>query len=192
VVILVVAIPRMQLDFLFDLAHLPTARAPPLLLSQELSTKRRRRPQRQLPVAVLEVRLPFGSERIGCALDLEVAVRADCLPHPDELLTGRWISKPPRLSLAMGKVAVGDPAPGLVRVPALGPAIYPLPDKGVQLGEGLTTDTRAMIVRPAPKHGVEGLDEPCGRGAPDLLTKGPDLVLEGLEASLARSDLQFG
>jgi len=189
---LVVTIPMMQLDFLFDLDHLPTTRAEPVLLSQDLSTKRRRCPQRQLPVAVLEVRLPFGIERIGCALDLEVALRADCLPHPDELLTGSRISEPPRLSLAMGKVAVGDPAPGLVRVPALGPALHSLPDKGVELGEGLATDTMAMIVRPAPQDGGEGLDEPCWRGAPDLLTEGPNLVLEGLEARLTRSDLQLG
>jgi len=44
VVILVVAIPMMQLDFFFDLDHLPTAWAAPVLVLQELSTKRRRRP----------------------------------------------------------------------------------------------------------------------------------------------------
>ncbi len=188
-VILVVAIPMMQLDFLFDLNHLPTAWAEPVLLAQDLSTKGRRRPQRQLTVAVLEVRLPFGIERIGRALDLEVALRADCIPHPDKLLAGSRIGKSPRFSFAMRKVAVGDPAPGLVRVPALGPAIHPLPDIGVQLSEGLATDTMAMVVRPTPEHGVEGIDELLWRGALDLLTESPDLVLEGLEASLTRSDL---
>src|SRR5712692_4577669 len=182
----------MQLDFLFDLDHLPTTRARPVLLAQEHSTNRRRRPPRQLTVAVLEVRLPFGSERIGGALDLEIALRTDCLPHPDQLLASGRIGKPPRLSFIVGKVAVGNPAPGFVRVTALGPAIHPLPDKGVQLGEGLATDHIAMIVRPAPEHGVEGIDERLWRGAPGLLTKGPDLVLEGLEASLAGSNLQLG
>ena len=38
-VILVVAIPMMQFDFFFDLDHLPTARAEPVLLVQDLSTK---------------------------------------------------------------------------------------------------------------------------------------------------------
>jgi hypothetical protein len=42
-VILVLAIPMMQLDVFFDLDHLPTARTEPVLLSQDLSTKRRRR-----------------------------------------------------------------------------------------------------------------------------------------------------
>jgi hypothetical protein len=141
---------------------------------------------------VLEVRLPFGIERIGCAFDLEVALRADGLPHPDELLTSGRISEPPRFSLARGKVAVGEPASALVRVPALGPAIYPLPDTGVQLGEGLATDDMAMVVRPAPQDGGESLDELLWRGALSLLTEGADLVLEGLEAGRAGGDLEFG
>jgi hypothetical protein len=77
------AIPVMQLDFFFDLDHLPTAWAMPVLLSQELSTKRRRRLQRQLAVALLEVCLPGGVKGVGCTLDLEIALRFDCLPHPD-------------------------------------------------------------------------------------------------------------
>ena len=40
VVMLVVAIPMMQLDFLFDLDHLPTTRTASVLLSQDCSTKR--------------------------------------------------------------------------------------------------------------------------------------------------------
>ncbi len=153
-VMLVVAIPMMQFNFLFDLHHLPTAWAEPVLVSQDRSTKGRRRPQRQLPVAVLEVRLPGGIKRIGRTLDLEVALRLDCLPHPEQLRAGSRIGKPPRFSRAMGKVAISDPAPGFVRVPALGPAIHPLPDKIVELGEGLATDDVAMIVRPTPQEGV--------------------------------------
>ncbi len=37
----------------------------------------------------------------------------------------------------MREVAVGDPAPGLVRVAALRPAIHSPPDKVIELGEGL-------------------------------------------------------
>jgi hypothetical protein len=77
-------------------------------------------------------------------------LRFDRLPHPEQLFAGRRISKPPRFSLAVRKVAVGNPAAGLVQVVALGPPIHSLLDKGVELGEGLTTDTIAMIVRPPP------------------------------------------
>jgi hypothetical protein len=42
----VLTIPMMQLDLFFDLDHLPTAWTKPVLLSQERSTKGRRRPQR--------------------------------------------------------------------------------------------------------------------------------------------------
>ena len=63
-VMLVTAIPMMQLDFFFDLDHLPTTQAESVLLSQERSTKGRRRPQRQLAVTVLEVCLPGGVKRI--------------------------------------------------------------------------------------------------------------------------------
>jgi hypothetical protein len=69
----------MQVHLLVDLDHLPTARAKPVLLSQDSSTKRRRRPQRQLTVTIVEVCLPCGIERIGGTLDLEIALRFDCL-----------------------------------------------------------------------------------------------------------------
>jgi len=189
---LVIALPRMQLDFLFDLDHLPTTRAESVLLSQERSTKRRRRTPRQLAVAVLEVGLPSGVERIGLAFDLEIALRCDRLPHPEQLLAGDRISEAPRFSRARGKVASHDPAPGLVRVTALGPAIHSLPDKGVELGEGLATDTVAMLVRPAPQDGGEGINELLGRGALSLLTEGPDLGREDLQAGVAGSNPQLG
>ena len=121
-VILVLAISMMQFDFLFDLDHLPTARTESVLLSQELSTKRRRCLQRQFAVAVVEIRLPSRIKGVGCALDLEIALRFDRLPHSKQLLAGSRIGKLPRFSLAVRKVAVGNPAPALVRVPALGPA----------------------------------------------------------------------
>ena len=183
---LVIAIPMMQLDFFFDLDHLPTTRAEPVLLSQERSTKGRRRPPRPLAVTVLEVHLPGGVKRIRLAFDLEVALRFDCLPHSEQLLAGDRISEAPRFSRVMGKVALPDPASRLVRVAALGPALPSLPDKGVELGEGLATDTVALIVRPAPQDGAEGVDELCWRGTSGLLTESADLGHEGLQATAVK------
>jgi len=188
---LVVALPRMPLDVFFDLDHLPTARAKPVLLLQDRSTKGRRRTPRQLAVAVLAVRLPSGVERIGLAFDFEIALRCDRLPHPEQLLAGDRISEAPRFSRARGKVALHDPAASLVRVAALRPALHPPPNKGVELGEGLATERMTVIVRPAPQDGGEGLDELFWRGTPSLLTKGPDLGRERLEAGLARCDLEL-
>src|SRR5262245_6044661 len=92
----------------------------------------------------------------------------------------------------MRKVAVSNPASGFVRMAAFSPAIHPSPDKVVELGEGLTTEHVAMIVRPAPQDGTEGVDELLWRGTPGLPTEGPNLGLEGLEARRARGDLEFG
>ena len=83
-VILVVAIPVMQFEVLLALDHLSTDGTKPLLLLQDLCTKCRGGPQRQLSVTVLEVRLPLWVERIGVALDLDMALRFDRLLHPDE------------------------------------------------------------------------------------------------------------
>ena len=101
----------------------------------------------------------LGIERVGVPLDLNVALRFDLLLYAQDLLAGRRISEPPGLSLPMGKVAVGDPAPGLVRMAALSPAIQAPPHEAVQLGEALATEDIAMIVRPATEEGVEGIDE---------------------------------
>lgn len=150
-VILVVTIPMMQVQFLFDLDHLSAARAEPVLLSQQGCTKRRRRVQCQLAVAVLKIPLPDRVEGVGFALDLEIALRFDRLLHPDHLLAGERIGEAPSLSRLVGKVALGVPASGLVRMAALGPAIQPSPDKAVEPGEGLTTDHMAMIICPAAR-----------------------------------------
>src|SRR5215813_1915814 len=80
-VVLVVAVPMMQFDFCFDLDHLPTARADPVLLSQDRSTKRRRRTQRQSLVAGVEICLPVRIERVGFTFDLEVACGLDALAY---------------------------------------------------------------------------------------------------------------
>jgi hypothetical protein len=191
VVMLVLAIPMMPLDVFFDLEHLPTARAEPGLLSQDRSTKGRRRPQRQLAVTVLEVGRPGGVKRLGRAFALEGALWFDCRPHAEQLLAGGRSGKAPRCSPVREKVALHDPAPGLVRVPALGPAIHSLPAKGVELGEGLATDTVARRVRPAPQDGGEGLNELRGRGPSGWLTEGAPLVHEGLPAGWAGSNPQL-
>ena len=189
---LVMAIPMMQLDFFFDLDHLPTTRAEPVLLSQDRSTKGRRCPQRQLAVTVLEVGLPGGVKRIGLAFDLEVALWFDGLPHAEQWLAGGRIGKAPRFSHLREKVALHDPAPGLVRVTALGPALHPLPDTGVELGAGRATESGAVIVRPAPPDGGEGSEELRGRSTSGLRTESADLGHEGRQAGLAGGDPPLG
>jgi len=189
---LVSAIPMRQLDFFFDLDHLPTTRTESVLLAQERSTKGRRRPPRQLTVTVLEVGRPGGVKRLGRAFDLAIALGFDCRPHSEQLLAGGRISKAPRFSRVMGKVALHEPAARLVRVAALGPPIHPLPDKGVALGEGLATKSVAVIVRPPPQDGGEGIEELRGRSTSGLLTESADLGPEGLQAGLAGGDPQLG
>jgi hypothetical protein len=191
-VILVVTIPMMQVQLLFDLDHLSAARAEPVLLSQQSCTKRRRDAQRQFAVAVLKVPLPDRVEGVGFGFDLEIALRFDRLLHPDHLLAGEPIGEAPSLSRLVGKVALGVPASGLVRVGALGPALQPSPDKAVEPSKALTPDPMAMVIGPAAQDRVEGSDERFRGGTPGLLTKGPNLVLESLEASLAGGNAQLG
>jgi hypothetical protein len=191
-VVLVVAVPMMQFDFFFGLDHLPTAQADPVLLLQDLSTKRRRRTQRHPLVAGAEVGLPVWVERVGLTRDLEVALGLDALPHPEDLRAGGRIGEPPSLSLAMGKVAVSDPAPGLVRVAQLGSAEQPPPHETVPPEKGLAAEGVAMVVGPAPQQRVEPLDARCRGSTHGSLAQGADLVLNGLEASRAGFDVQLG
>ena len=191
-VILVMAIPVMQFEALLGLHQLSTNGTPSVLPGQDCGAKCRRRLQRQVPIAVLEVRLPVGIEWVGVALDLDIALRFDRLPNADDLCTGDRIGEPPGFPWLMGKVALYDPAPGFVRVVSFGPSIEPSPHEGVELGKRLATDAMAVIVRPAPQDGVQGVDEPC-RGTPrGLLTEGFDPGGECLETDLARRDLQLG
>src|SRR5262245_41206194 len=131
---------RMQFDILFDLDHLRTTRAEPVLLSQNLSTKGRRRMQRHPLVAGAKVRLPVRVERVGCAFDLEVAFGLDTLAHPEDLLAGGWIGETPTLARVVGKVAVSDPAPGFVGVASLSPPEQPPPHEAVQPEKGLAAE----------------------------------------------------
>jgi hypothetical protein len=140
----------MQFEVFLALDHLSTNGTLSVLLSQEFSTKCRRRMPRQLPITVLKIRLPFASERVGVSFDLDVALRFDRLPNPDELFTGDRVGKSPRLSRSMGKVTRCDPAPGLVRVTPFGPPEESSPDKAIELGEGRATDAIAVVIRPTP------------------------------------------
>src|SRR5262249_41768336 len=160
----------------------------PVLLLQDLSTKRRRRPSRQSLVTGVEIRLPVRIERVGSPLDLEVAFGLEALAHPEDLLAGGRISKAPTFPRSMEKVTVSDPAPGLVRVAALSPAKQPPPHETVQPEEGLATEGVAMVVGPTSQKRVEPIDEDCWGGTGGLLTQSADLGFEGLEAGRAGFD----
>ena len=178
--ILVVAIPVMQFEIRLALDHLSTDGTTPVLLSQDLRATWRRRLQRPLSVTVLEVRLPGRIKGVGVALHLDMALRCDGLPHADDLLTADRIGEPPGFPHLMGEVALGDPAPGFVRVAPSGPPLEPSPDDVGEFGERLATNHMTMRVGPTPQNGVEGIDERC-RGTPrGSLTEGFDLGDEGL------------
>jgi hypothetical protein len=140
----------MQCEVLFALHHLSTDGALAGLLSQECSTKRRRRLLRQVPLTVWNGCLPFASERVGSPFDLYVALRLDRFPHSDEVCAGDRVRKAPRLSRSLGKVTRCDPASGLVRVAPFGPPEASSPDTAIELGAGLATDEGAVVIRPAP------------------------------------------
>jgi len=73
------AIPVMPFERLLTLDDLLADQAPPVLLSQDLATKPRRRLQSQLSVTVLKVHLPGRIEGVGVPLDLDVTLRFDYL-----------------------------------------------------------------------------------------------------------------
>jgi hypothetical protein len=188
---LVVAIPVMQFERLLTLDHLSADKAPPVLLSQDLRTKPRRRLQCHLPVAVLKVRLPGRIKGIGVPFHLDVALRFDHLSDADDLLPGVWISEPPGFPRLVGKVALGDPVPGFVRVALLGPPIEPSPHEVVEGSECLTTDDMAVLVRPPSQYGVQGIDELGWGVSRGLLAESFDPRFECLEADLAGRNLEL-
>ena len=145
-----------------------------------------------MPLTVLKVCLPFASERVSIPLDLDMALRFDRFPTPDEWFTGARGRKSPRLSRSMGKVTRCDPASGLVRVAQFGPPEKSSPDKAIELGEGLATEAVAMIIRPAAQDGVKPVDEFFRRDARSLLTEGFHLAFDGPKTGRARCDLEFG
>jgi len=191
-VILVVAIPVMQFEVLLALDHLSADGALAVLLPQDFGTKRRRRLLRQVPLTVLKVRPPFAIEWIGLPLDLDVALRFDRFPNPDQVFAGDRVRQSPRLSRSMGKVTLCDPLSGLVRVAQFGPPEKSSPDEAIELGEGLATDDVAMIIRPAAQDGIQLVEEPFRGNARRLLTAGSHLAFDGPKTGLARSNLEFG
>jgi hypothetical protein len=191
-VILVVAIPVMQFEVLLALDHLSADGTQSCLLVQDLRTKYRGCPQSALSIMVLEVRLPLRIERVGVALDLDVALRCNRLLHPDALEPARGIGEPPGFARLMGEITAGDPTAGFIRVPLLGPSIQLPPDKTVQSGEGFGTQNVSMVIRPTPQHGVEPLDEPGRGGTDSLLTQGLHPRFDALETAFAGCDLQLG
>jgi hypothetical protein len=121
-VMLMMAIPVMPFESLLALDHLSADGAEPMLLSQDFGATWRRRVQCQLPVTVLEVRLPAGIKWIGVPPDLQMTLWFDGLLQTEDPRAGIWIGEPPRLPQGLGKVAGGDPASGFVRVAPLGPS----------------------------------------------------------------------
>lgn len=97
----------------------------------------------------MKIVVPLAVKWVGLAFNLEVTLRFDRLLYPNQLLTGLWVGKTLGFPLAMGKVALGDPTAGFVRVTGFGPAIHPAPDVIVELVERLAADDMAVVVRPA-------------------------------------------
>src|ERR1043166_9165352 len=124
---LVRTIPVMPCEVLRALDHLSADGAPPVLLSQDLGTKPRRRSSCQVAVTVLKVRLPGRSKGVGVALNREITQRFDRLPNADDLFTADRSGEPPGFPRLMGDIARGDPAPSCVRVAPSGPPIAPSP-----------------------------------------------------------------
>src|SRR5262245_58678494 len=193
-VMLVMTIPVMQFESLLTLDHLSADGAEPVLLFQDVCATWRRRLQCQLSVTMLEVRLPGGIKWVGVALHLDMTLRCNSFPHANHLLPADRIGEPPGFPRLMREVPLGDPTSGFGRVAPFGPPIESSPDEIVEFGERLATDDVTVIVRPTPQDGVEGIDELC-RGtacASFTDTESFDLRFEGLEARLARRDLQLG
>jgi hypothetical protein len=122
-VILVVASPVLQFEGFPALDHLSADGTHSGLLIQDLRTKYRGCPQGSLSIRVVEVRLPLRIERVGVALDLDVALRCNRLLHPDDLEPPRWIGEPPGFPRLLGEIMRGDPPAGFIRVPLLSPSI---------------------------------------------------------------------
>lgn len=129
---------------------------------------------------------------MGLPLDLDVALRFDRFPNPDQLCAGDRVRQSPRLSQSMGHVTLGDPLSGLVWGAPCGPPETSSPDKALELGEGLAPDDVAMIMRPAAQDGIQLVAEPGRGNARRLLTEGSHLAFHGPKTGLARGDLEFG
>ena len=90
--------------------------------------------QGELSITVLDVRLPLWIERVGVALDLDMALRFDRLLRPNDLLAAHWIGALPGCAPLLGKVALRAPTASVLGVAVLGPSIQPSPNKTLQFG----------------------------------------------------------
>ena len=189
---MVIAISMMPFERLIVLEHLLAAGATPRLLLQDFGTTCRRRLERQLSLAVLNIRFPLGVEGVSVALDLNIPLLCKHLLHADDLCAGGRVGNAPRLPRAVGEVTRREPATGVVWVTACSPSIQPSPDEAVKCRKRLATDDVVVVVCPPPPHGVQGIDEVLRRGPRSLFTEGLDLGCDGLEAGLAGSNLPLG
>jgi hypothetical protein len=147
---LVGAIPMGQFERRIVLEHLSAEGAVPMLLVEDLSTKRRRRLQRQRSFAVLNIRFPWRIERVGVALNLDGPLRFAYLLHADDLFSCGGVGDPPRCSRSVGKVARSEPASRCVWVTECRPPIQPSPDEAGKGRKRLAPDDVTMVVRPSP------------------------------------------
>jgi len=180
-----VAIPVRPCERLLPRDHRSTAGAPPVVRAQDRGPTPRSRVPGHVAVTPLNVRLPGRSDGVGVPRDRDVARRWDHRPNADDPCPGGWSGAPPGFPRSMGQVALRDPGPGGVGVAPLRPSLAPSPDAGVEGGAWLAPDDLAVIVRPPPHHGGQGL-EAWGRGVSrGVLTERCDPRLEGLEADRA-------
>jgi hypothetical protein len=186
----VVALPVMPFERLLTRDHLWADETPPVVRSQDLGPKSRRRMPGQWAGTALKGRLPCRVEGGGVPVDLDVALRFDHLPNADAPFPGGWIGEPPGGPRLMGNVARSDPVPGVVRVAPLGPPLEPSPDDVVAGGACLATEDMAVIVRPPPQPGGQGRDARGRGGSRGWLTASVDPRLEGLEADRAGRHLE--
>jgi len=191
-IMLMGAIPVVQCEGLLALDDLSAERTTSGLLVQEFGTQRRGRLHRHLSIAILQVGLPAGVEGVGVTLALDMTRGFTRLLETEEVCTSRWSRKAPGRAPLRGKGALGDPAPGFVRVAERGPAREPSPDEAVAVRTRVATDAVAVGVRPAPPDGVERSDEVgrCGTGG--LVTAGVELRWDGGHPGLTRRHLQLG
>ena len=97
----------------------------------------------------------------------------------------------PSSALAGTEVSPGHPASGLVRLPSFGPVPQSLEDGGIRFHEGYFAGPMAMIVSPAPDHGVELRYQIGRRRLLVGLHNVPALLQECLDILPGRFDEEF-
>jgi hypothetical protein len=191
-VVLVLTIAMLQFKHIVKLYHLVADWTKTLLLAQHLRTTASRPLRRQIAVAVLEVRLPARVKGVGLPFELALTLRGDRRLYPQNLFPGRGIGKAPGFTRVMRKVALSDPAPRFLRVALLRPSVQSPPDECIKVAKGLATETMAVVVRPAPEYGIQGVAELGGSGALGFLAEGADLGFDGLQTGRTGSNLELG